>query len=64
MLIIERSDITWQDAVDAAVNALAAKDVALLAQQDALLVVVKGVRFALVHALLVALLLELQLLLK
>lgn len=50
--------------MDAAVNALAAKDVVLLAQQDALLVVVKGVRFALAHALLVALLLELQLLLK
>ena len=64
MLIIERSDITWQDAADAVVNALDVKGVALLVQQDALLVVVKDAQFVLVHALLVVLLLELQLLLK
>ena len=64
MLIIERSDITWQDAADAVVNALDVKGVALLVQQDALPVVVKDAQFVLVHALLVVLLLELQLLLK
>ena len=64
MLIIERSDITWQDAADAVVNALDVKGAALLVQQDALLVVVKDAQFVLVHALLVVLLLELQLLLK
>jgi hypothetical protein len=64
LLIIERSDITWQDAADAVVNALDVKGVALLVQQDALPVVVKDAQFVLVHALLVVLLLELQLLLK
>jgi hypothetical protein len=64
LLIIERSDITWQDAADAVVSALDVKGVALLVQQDALPVVVKDAQFVLVHALLVVLLLELQLLLK
>ena len=50
--------------MDAAVNALAVKGVVPLVQQDALPVVVKDAQFVLVHALLVVLLLELQLLLK